>query len=143
MTKNYDLPVSELMTTAVITLSEKETITHADAEMKWAGIRHLPVTDRHGRLVGIVSNRDILRALGDSGGAPVPVHEVMTRDVLTVRPDTYAREAVDLMLEYKVDSLPVISDEDVLVGIITATDFLELAARALGGERFEDPALER
>jgi CBS domain-containing protein len=139
----YDLSVAELMTTAVITLSEKETITHADAEMKWAGIRHLPVTDRHGHLVGIVSNRDVLRALGESGGAPVPVHEIMTRDVLTVRPDTWAREAVDLMLEYKIDSLPVISDEGALIGIITATDFLEVAARVLGGERIVDPALER
>lgn len=132
------MTVEQIMSTSVITVEEHETIGHADDEMRWADIRHLPVVDRHRRVVGIISNRDILRALGRARGKGVGVASVMHRDVLSVRPETWAREAVNLMLERKIDALPVVGDDGRLVGIITATDFLRLASMALGGDAEEE-----
>ena len=56
--------VREIMTTALITMKATDTVRHADVDMKLANIRHIPVTDDHDHLIGILSNRDVLRALG-------------------------------------------------------------------------------
>jgi CBS domain-containing protein len=127
------LTVEDLMATNVMTLSSKDTIGHADAEMKLGDVRHLPVVDEKGHLVGIVSNRDVFRALGRTArGKNIPVWEIMKREVLSVRPQTPARAAVQLMLEKKIGALPVVGDGEQLVGIVTETDFLAIADEALG-----------
>ena len=58
---------------------------------------------------------------------------MMTRAVRTVRATTPAHEAATLMIEQKIGCLPVVGEDEQLVGIITETDFLEVAARALRG----------
>lgn len=126
------LTVEDLMTTNLMTLPAKGTIGQADAEMKLGEVRHIPVVDEKGHLVGIVSNRDVFKALGRTNrGKAIPVWEVMKRDVVTVRPGTPAHEAVELMLEKKIGALPVIGDGEQLVGIVTETDFLAIAHEAL------------
>jgi CBS domain-containing protein len=126
------LTVEDLMTTNVMTLSAKDTIGHADADMKLGDVRHIPIVDEKAHLVGIVSNRDVFRALGRSNrGKVIPVWEIMKRDVFTVRPETPAHAAVELMLEKKIGALPVIGDGEQLVGIVTETDFLAIAHEAL------------
>jgi CBS domain-containing protein len=130
--EEWMLTVEDLMTTNLLTLSAKDTIGHADAEMKLGDVRHIPVVDEKGHVVGIVSNRDVFRALGRTNrGKAIPVWEIMKRDVLTVRPETPAHAAVGLMLEKKIGALPVISDGEQLVGIVTETDFLGIAREAL------------
>ena len=128
------LRVEDLMTTAVIALDGTQLIKEAREEMRLAGIRHLPVIDRHEHVIGILSNRDVLGA--PQGGR---VAEVMSRHVLTVRPQTPAHEAAALMLHHKIGSLPVVGDEEQLVGVITETDFLGVARRALLGEDLHRP----
>ena len=128
---NRDLAVTDLMSTALITAKPKDLILRAEKDMAIADIRHLPVVDDRNRLVGIVSNRDLLRAIG--GGKRRLIGEVMTSKVRVVRPDTPAREAAQLMISHKIGALPVVGDEMELVGIITETDFLQVAVRALGG----------
>ncbi|RMH42129.1 MAG: CBS domain-containing protein, partial [Deltaproteobacteria bacterium] len=54
------------MTTALITMKPTDTVVHADVDMRLANIRHIPVVDDRGKLVGILSNRDVLRALGQA-----------------------------------------------------------------------------
>ncbi len=128
-----NLKVSDLMTTALVTIHVGNAVSHADAEMRLAGVRHLPVVDERQRLVGILSNRDLLGALAKTRGKTVHVVDVMTRNVKTIRASAQAREAAELMLEHKIGSLPVLGDEGQLVGLVTETDFLRLAYELMGG----------
>ncbi len=130
-----NMTVNDIMTTALVTLRPRDTVSQADLEMKVADIRHIPVVDEHGILVGILSNRDLLRSLSRTGSGKVAVHEVMSTDPVTVTPETTAAEAAELMLTHRIGALPVVGDEEQLVGIVTETDFLELAYRALSGQR--------
>jgi CBS domain-containing protein len=119
------------MTTALITVQANEPLSGAHAEMQVGVVRHLPVVDDRGRLVGVLSDRDILRALGHR--PPKRVADVMTRGVITVRPDSMAHEAAAIMLDEKIGSVLVVDDEDTLVGMVTQTDYLDLARRTLLG----------
>jgi CBS domain-containing protein len=118
--------VEDLMTTAVIALRATDTVDRARDDMRLAMIRHVPVVDDRDHVIGIVSNRDILHAQKSRRMA-----ELMTRAVRTVRPDTPAAEAAAILLDNKIGSLPVIGEGEQLVGIITETDFLAVAQRAL------------
>jgi len=129
--KRYELRVRDLMSTALLTVNADETIAEAHAEMEVGVIRHLPVVDDRGRLVGVLSDRDILGVL--SSKKPRKVADVMSRDVITTTPEANAHVAADLMLDHKISSLPVVDDTGALVGIVTQTDYLELARRALLG----------
>ncbi len=132
------LMVSDLMTTAIITRTEVDTIGRAELDMELADVRHIPVVDDRVNLVGILSNRDVFRALGQElgkrGGGTVRVGDVVTRDVVAVDRDTPAHEAAELLLEHKIGALPVLGDDGQLVGLVTETDFLRVAWRALRGE---------
>lgn len=125
--------VEDYMSTAVITLKEADTISAANLEMKLAEIRHIPVVDAKGRVVGIVSDRDMLRHASGLDGKPIPIASIMTRRVRTVRPTTPAADAAQVLLDHKIGCLPVVGDEEQLVGIITETDFLSIAQQALRG----------
>lgn len=128
------LLVRDVMSKRLLTLRENASIGRAASEMKLARIRHFPVVNRAGELVGVVSNRDFLRAIGDGPvGRSLPVAKVMSRRMQTVRVDEPAARAVKLMRSLKIGSLPVVDAEQKLVGIVTETDFLEVAERALLG----------
>jgi acetoin utilization protein AcuB len=133
MTTFHHLTVRDLMTTALVTVHPDASIGEALETMRMADIRHLPVTDRRGRLVGIVSDRDLLHLPAKGKHAAHRVEEVMSRDVLSVAPGTLAREAAALLLGRKIGALPVLDDELALVGVITETDFLRLVVETLGG----------
>ncbi len=127
------LKASDIMTTLLITAKAGDAISHADAEMRLAGIRHLPIVDERQKLVGIVSNRDILRAFARSKKETVHLSECMSKKVHTIPARAPARKAAAMMLEHKIGSLPVIGEEGQLVGLITETDFMRLAYELLGG----------
>lgn len=128
------IPVSDLMSTALITLKPDDTINVADMEMKFALVRHIPIVDERNKLVGMVSNRDILRALGASEAKNVAVNKIMTRKLHTVNQDDPAYMASELILQNKIGAIPVLGDDQQLVGLITETDFVRYAHRRLGGE---------
>lgn len=130
------------MTREPVTLEVDEDLDLADVLMRLARIRHLPVLD-HGRLVGLVSERDLLRVqsdqMDDSAAAErqqmrrwVKAGWIMTRGVQEVEPDMPLVEAAQLMLEHKYGCLPVV-EEGRLVGILTEADFVALAIRQLEG----------
>jgi CBS domain-containing protein len=129
--RRRELTVGDLMTTAVITAHPNETIKLADTEMRLADIRHLPVIDAKGNVVGILSNRDLTRALSKSRHAHVRVGDVMTPDVKTLGVDASARYAARMMLDYKFGCIPIVGSGGELVGMVTETDFLRLAERLL------------
>jgi CBS domain-containing membrane protein len=120
--------VQDLMSTALITLRDTDSVIAADVEMKLASIRHIPVVDEKHNLIGILSARDVLTAFA-KGEKAVRVGEYMNRKLVAVGPNTPIPEAIDLLLEHRFGSLPVLGADGHLIGIVTETDFLE-AARA-------------
>jgi CBS domain-containing protein len=128
------LKVADIMTKRIITAAKSEMVNHAERRMLESDIRHLPVVDGEGHLIGILSDRDVLRAFEMSRDKAVPISDVMTEDVLTVRPETRACEATQLMLDRRIGALPVVDQEMHVVGVVTETDFLRLAHNVLGGD---------
>src|SRR5207302_5903586 len=106
-------------------LEVTDTLDHAKAEMKFGHVRHLPVVDGEGRVIGLVAQRDLLaNAWASAAGAALPVLEVMRREVRVVTGDTPIPEAIALMIEHKYGALPVVDADGRLIGILTETDFL-------------------
>ena len=125
--------VGEFMSTALICVRDSDSIGVAEAQMKLGAIRHVPVVDAKQNLVGILSAGDVLLALA-RGRKSVRVGETMTRNPVTVTPDTPVHEAIELLLEHRFGSLPVLGTDGHLMGIVTDTDFLA-AARELFSPR--------
>lgn len=135
----HTLLVSELMTSNLRTVYEDEAMNSADWDMAVNEIRHLPVVDGDRKLVGLLSDRDVMRSMIEHRGRAVTVSEVMSRAVKTISPDMPAVEAVELMLRAKCHALPVVDAQHRVLGIVTSTDFLELAHRALSGLEVNRP----
>lgn len=149
--------VRDVMTRNPITVDPEAPVGTAVAVMRDRAIHHLPVVDEAGRLVGIVTDRDLRSAAFAPAIAGqlsvsaqrrlrglarllenVPVREVMTRDVVTTEPGATLAEAAAAMCARRVGSLPVVEGGK-LVGMLTERDLL----RALGGEGAGlDPDLE-
>jgi acetoin utilization protein AcuB len=126
------MTVDEMMTTAIKTMREDEAVGTADWEMAIEGIHHILILGEDGKLIGIVSDRDILRA-GREAANSTPVGRIMRRDVTTVRATTPAIEAIELLLAGRFHALPVVDGDDRPVGIVTTTDILEVAKWVLHG----------
>lgn len=134
------------MSTQLLTIAEDESLELANLEMEAARLRHIPIVERSrpDHLVGIVTQRDLLRVAGralaetapgvrDSMLRQVPVCDVMSRDVQTARPDESAASAARRMLDRKIGCLPVVNERGALVGIITESDFVHFALDRLEG----------
>jgi len=117
------------MSTAVVTMRPTDSVAIAAREMRLAAIRHLVVVDGTGRPVGVLSSHDVVAALAK--GDDPSVADVMSRHLVTTRPDEPAEHAVGAMIDRKIDCLPVLGEDGALVGIVTATDFLVVAHQAL------------
>ncbi len=127
------MKVRDIMVKEVATLDINDELSLANDIMRLGRIRHLPVVDG-GRLVGIVSERDLFRsslaqALGYGTKTTreimktLSIKDVMVPEVVTIAPDAEACDAVQLMLDKKIGCVPVV-DKDRLVGLITETDIL-------------------
>ena len=127
--------VRDVMNRRVMTIREDEPLSLAVQMMLWAGVRHLPVM-RAGKLVGLVSERDILRYRADPPAAhPLerPVSEAMVATVTWADPEEDLTEAVARFADSKADCLPVLSKGD-LVGILSIIDVLAHQVRIALGE---------
>ena len=131
--------VRDLMSSAVRTLKRNDELLIADTVMRTERIRHLPILDDDGRLVGILSQRDLflsalVRALGHGSAArdralgSIEVKQVMTADVVTTTPETPIAAAAQVMVDRKIGCLPVVKD-DALVGILSESDIVSAVAR--------------
>lgn len=134
--KDHYRRVGQLMTTDLFTVQEDELVDLVAHLMHWKHIRHVPVEDAQHRLVGLVTHRSLLRLFQDGlafkASEPVPVSEIMQHDVVTATPQMSTLEAIQLMRDEGIACLPVINDDDRLVGIITERDFMGIA-----GDLFE------
>jgi acetoin utilization protein AcuB len=117
--------VADIMSTNLVTLSAHHTFGQAVQLMTNSPFRHFLVIHADGRLAGVFSDRDVLRALGRTPNWQAKnVSGVMTHQVFTVRPDTPLSEAAAEMLSRRINCLPVIGDDGKVCGIITSTDLL-------------------
>ena len=135
------MKVKDLMSRQVLTIGTSDSCLEAVGRMHQARVRHLPVVNREGMLVGVVTDRDlrhhlfsphVFKNLGETAVEillkAVPVAEIMSTPVISVEPKDELMDAARLMLEEKVGSLPVVEAGRV-VGILTETDMLRQICR--------------
>jgi acetoin utilization protein AcuB len=133
--------IKDRMTRSPITAPPEMPMQEALKLMRERGIRRLPVVDKKGKLVGIVSDRDLLHASPSDATSlsvwelnyllsKVTLKELMTTPVITVSPETPVQEAARIMAEKKIGGLPVVQAGKV-VGIITETDLFRVLLELL------------
>jgi CBS domain-containing protein len=113
---------SDIMTKNVQTATADTTLREVATMMRDGDMGSVPVVE-DGRLVGIVTDRDIVvRALAEGKDGSGSVSDAMTTDIVTASPDDYVFEAVRLMGDKQVRRIPVVDNERKLVGIIALAD---------------------
>ena len=129
------LLAKDLMTAPVVTLPSDATVAEAWALMTRRIFRHIPITAVHGTLVGMVSDRDLIRHAPDlviagiqSAGARRRLAEIMSTRVLSATPTTDIREIARVMMDERVGGLPVLHPDRHPVGIISTRDLLRAIA---------------
>ena len=126
----HNLKAADVMTPDPTVLHASHRLQRAWDEMRVGSFRHLPVVDRHGELLGVLTHRDLLAARGELSQR---ADEVMQTNVKTVEPQTAAHEAAYLLLRHAIGCVPVVDGENRLLGIVTESDFVRIAYAALGG----------
>ena len=137
--------VKEFMTPDPITVTADTAVPTALRLMGEKKVRRLPVVDNQGKLVGIVSDKDLLHASPSPATslaiweitdlmAKLKVQKVMTRDVISVEGDTPLEEAALIMADKRIGSLLVVENKK-LTGIITESDLFRVLLDLLGGRR--------
>ena len=126
------MEASQIMTPTVVTVTESCPLERALSLMTEHKIRHLPVVSEPGpRVVGIISDRDALLMAADLEEQEmegVTVGEAMTTELLTAAPYTEIPFLAKTMVEYKISCLPVLDQDELLVGIVTTVDVLRSIA---------------
>lgn len=131
--------VSDYMTSRVVTIDPETSLMEVQRIMGVERIRALPVMKEE-NLVGLITRTDVLSVdpsrlvgyLNQEAALKIlnrTVDEFMTRDLITISPDTNLVEAAKMMMEYKIHCLPVISDEKRMVGIITESDLFRMVVQ--------------
>ncbi len=124
--------VGQFMATDLFTLRPGDIVDLAANVMDWERLRHVPVESDDGSLVGLISDRALLRLLargyGKNDQGPVLIRDVMKPDPVTVTPATRTLDAIRLMRKRKVGCLPVV-EKGRLVGLITERDLIDVAAQ--------------
>lgn len=118
---------------AVVTIPADATITDVVGSLSANGIGVIVVLDRDEKIAGIVSERDIVRGLGQQGVAllDMEVGKIMTDSVITCDPETNVDDVMSLMTANKIRHLPVVGTDDRLAGLISIGDVVNaLLARA-------------
>nr|WP_321259756.1 CBS domain-containing protein [uncultured Pseudodesulfovibrio sp.] len=135
--------VANWMTKDVVTISSDRSMMKASKVMKDKSISRVPVVDGDGKIVGIISDRDIKDA-SPSKATTLDMHElyyllseikiqdIMTKKPMTIRSDETVEKAAVLMLEGNFGGLPVIDEDDKVVGIITDTDIFKVLVEISG-----------
>ncbi len=126
MNQQVHSPIERFMTPDPVCIGRHDLLSTATAQMRARGFRHLPVVD-HGKLVGIVSQRDLALAVSLPSEDPSAeqVDEAMSKDVYVVPPDRPVGEVAAKMVECKY-GCTVVARDDRVVGIFTTTDALRV-----------------
>ena len=139
------MTVNSVMTRNPITVLGSDPVTDAQTLMKREKIHRLPVVDAHHKLVGIVSEKDLLYATPSPATtlslyemsnllARLKVEKVMTKKLITVTPETLVEDAARMLVDNNIGGLPVL-EKDTLVGIVTESDLFRLLIDGFGTRR--------
>lgn len=128
-------PVSKIMSTHLVTVHHGEPISKVRELIRQHGIHHIPVVSGQ-RLVGLISNSDVLRvSFGDAFNTDertvdatldhtMTIEQLMQKDPVSIRENAPIREAAALLAAGSFHSVPVVSDGQKLVGMVTSTDLI-------------------
>ncbi len=122
----HESTVNHLMVTDLFTISEDEPLAFVKSIMEWQKIRHLPVEDKDGNLVGLITATNVkaFHAMGE-GWELLPVKKVMVKNLVTISENTPLKTAIALLENFGIGCLLVVHDQK-LIGIITDTDVKRL-----------------
>ncbi len=137
--------VEQVMTRSVVTVSMDDTVATVREIFETHGFHHL-IVEENGQVVGVVSDRDLLRNLspfvGKMNERPQDlflerrrVHQIMTRKLISVGPDTPLLDAAIKMLDDRVSCLPVVDARMRCMGIVTMRDLLTWSLRCMQGDQ--------
>lgn len=140
------MDVKDLMRRPVVCARVHDSMSIVEALMTAHGLRHLPVVDAAGSIVGVVSHRDVLAAslstVADltspersTFSDTVQVFEIMRPAPVTISPHASAASAGKIMLERRLGCVPVVDEHNKVVGIVTESDFVRFALGLLGEPR--------
>ena len=139
--------INQIMTTGLHTLPETASLEDAIRLMTEARIRHIPIVNAKGKLVGLVTHRDVLATTDSTLRSPderqnpvsIPLSKIMTRNVVTVDEHASLRSAALHLERHKYGCIPVVAKGN-LKGIITDSDFVAVAINLL--EQLEQAELD-
>ena len=124
--------VGDVMTRRTVTLSPHHGLAEAVSLMADRHFRHIVVVDSGGQILGVISDRDILRALARSNNwQSKDVSQIMTRNPVTVKCETPLFVAVAKIVAKRINCLPVLDGEGKVCGILTSTDLLKAYQKLL------------
>jgi acetoin utilization protein AcuB len=134
--------VKNWMSKEVISIDVSESMKDANALLREHQIRLLPVMDM-GKLVGVVTDRDLKRASASDATAldvyellyllsKIRIREIMTQDPITVPPDFTVEETAEILLKHKISGVPVVDSDVAVVGVITQSDIFRALMRLTG-----------
>ena len=129
------MTLDKIMTAKVVTVEMDDRLEVVKEIFDTMNFHHLLVVDEHGKLSGVLSDRDLLRALSPYVGSAVEtardlatlnkrVHQIMTRHPLTLRPHSSVHEAAGLLLKNRISCVPIVDDDFKPVGVVSWRDLL-------------------
>lgn len=135
------LMVSDFMSGSIFTLSPDDNLLVLDQMMTWRAIRHIPIIDDEQKILGLVTHRDLLKAMVSNFSEAsnkqrikklqeILIRDIMQENISTVRPDTLLKTAARIISDNKFGCLPVVDADDRVIGIITEADFVKIFAMA-------------
>ena len=109
-----------------VTCTEDEEVRAIAERIVTKSVNHIIVIDRAGKLAGIVTSWDVTRAMAQGKKA---LTDIMTRNVVTIKPDASLEMASKAMADHNISALPVINDDKKVLGIVTSEDVSKLLGR--------------
>jgi acetoin utilization protein AcuB len=136
--------VRDRMSAKPVTVTPDTPFQDALKLMQEHKFRRLPVVDKNGKLVGIVSERDLLYASPSPATSlsvwelnyllsKLKIEEIMTTDVISITPDTPIEDAARVIADNKIGGMPVVDEKEHVVGVITETDLFKTFVEMMGG----------
>jgi len=118
--------VADVMTGRVVTLSPHHSFNDVTHLMSDRNFRHCVVVDTHGKVVGVISDRDILRSLARNPNSRTKsLDQIMTHNPITVMRNTPILDALAKIVSKRINCLPVVEEDGSVCGIVTSTDLLK------------------
>jgi acetoin utilization protein AcuB len=133
------MALGKIMTARIVTVEMDDRLEAVKEIFDTMHFHHLLVVDEHKKLSGVLSDRDLLRALSPYVGSAAEtardlatlnkrVHQIMTRHPFTLRPHSGLAEGVNLLLKNRISCIPIVDDDFKPVGIVSWRDLLRALA---------------